>query len=72
VKYSKQIDRETLPLYELNETMHIGRGELISFKIAVNEAAELYAFPLSTAAFQVTNDIIYYNKRDLKKMMNQR
>jgi hypothetical protein len=52
--------------------MHIGRGELISFKIAVNEAAELYAFPLSTAAFQVTNDINDYNKRGLKKMMNQR
>jgi hypothetical protein len=52
--------------------MHIGRGELISFKIAVNEAAELYAFPLSTAAFQVTNDIIDYNKRgQLKKELSR-
>jgi hypothetical protein len=43
--------------------MHVGRSELISFKIAVNEAAELYSFPRSTAAFHVINDIIYYNKR---------
>jgi hypothetical protein len=43
--------------------MHIGRSELISFKIAVNEASELYGFPPSTAAFHIINDIMDYNQR---------
>jgi hypothetical protein len=61
---SKQIDKhkETLPLAELIENMHIARSELISFNIAVNEAAELYGFPSSTAAFHVINNMRDYNK----------
>jgi hypothetical protein len=62
---SKQATRykETLPLAELIEAMHIGRSELISFKIAVNEASELYGLPPSTAAFHIINDIMDYNQR---------
>jgi hypothetical protein len=36
--------------------MHIGKTEQISFKIAVNEAAETYGFHCSTAAFHVLNN----------------
>jgi hypothetical protein len=62
---SKQLDkhRETLPLAELIETMHIGRSELISFRVAINGASELYGFPPSTAAFHVINNIRDYNKK---------
>jgi hypothetical protein len=66
---SKQVSKykEISPLADLIQTMHIGKSELISFKIAVNEAAELYGFPRSTAAFHVINDIMNYNKRGLLK-----
>jgi hypothetical protein len=70
---SKQVTRykEIIPLAELIETMHISRSELISFKIAVNEAAELYGFPRSTAAFHVINNIRDYNKKgQLKKELS--
>jgi hypothetical protein len=51
--------------------MHIGRSELISFKIAVNEAAELYGFPPSTAAFHVINNLRDYSKKEqLKKELS--
>jgi chaperonin cofactor prefoldin len=70
---SKQLDkhRETLPLAELIETMHIGRSELISFRVAINGASELYGFPPSTAAFHVINNIRDYNKKgQLKKELS--
>jgi hypothetical protein len=38
--------KEIIPLAELIKTMHIGKSELISFKIAVNESAETYGFSL--------------------------
>jgi hypothetical protein len=51
--------------------MHISRSELISFKIAVNEAAELYGFPHSTAAFHVLNNLRDYNEKgQLKKELS--
>jgi hypothetical protein len=61
---SKQADKnkEIIPLAVLIQTMHIGKNELISFKIAVNEAAELYGFPRSTAAVYVLNNLRDYNK----------
>jgi hypothetical protein len=61
---SKQIakHKETLPLAELIRDMHIGKSELISFKVEVNEAAELYGFPPSTAAFHVLNNLRDYNR----------
>jgi hypothetical protein len=43
--------------------LHIGRNELISFKVAVNEAAQQFGFPASTAAFHVLNNIRDYNKK---------
>jgi hypothetical protein len=51
--------------------MHIGRSELISFKIAVNEAAELYGFPVLVPAFHVLNTLKDYNKiGQLKKELS--
>jgi hypothetical protein len=41
------------------------------FKIAVNEAAQIYGFPSSTAAFHVINNIRDYNKKgQLKKELS--
>jgi DNA repair ATPase RecN len=63
--------KETIPLAELIWDLHIGRSELISFKVAVNEAAQQYGFPASTAAFHVLNNIRDYNKIGwLKKELN--
>jgi hypothetical protein len=51
--------------------LHISKSELISFKIAVNEAAELYGFPRSTAAVYVLNNLRDYNKKgQLKKELS--
>jgi hypothetical protein len=51
--------------------LRIGKSELISFKIAVNEAAELYGFPRSTAAVYVLNNLRDYNKKgQLKKELS--
>ena len=43
--------------------MHIDRSELISFKIAINEAAETYGLTPSGAALRVTNVVSDYNKK---------
>jgi hypothetical protein len=70
---SKQADKykEIIPLAQLIWDLHISRNELISFKIAVNEAAETYGFPRSTAAFHVINNIRDYNKKgQLKKELS--
>jgi hypothetical protein len=43
----------------------------MSFKIAVNEAAELYGFPRSTAAVYVLNNLRDYNRKgQLKKELS--
>ena len=62
---SKQVNkyREIIPLAQIIWDLHIGTNELISFKIAVNEAAELYGFPRSTAAVYVLNNLRDYNKK---------
>ncbi|MFL6315667.1 MAG: hypothetical protein ACJ73C_02865 [Nitrososphaeraceae archaeon] len=63
--------KETVPLAELIEAMHVGKNELISFKIAANEAAELYGFPRSTAAVYILNNLKDYNKKgQLKKELS--
>ena len=54
--------KEVIPLANLIWDLHIGRSELISFKVAVNEAAEQYGFPPSTAAVHVINNIRDYNR----------
>jgi uncharacterized protein (UPF0335 family) len=71
---SKQLTKykEIIPLAELVHSMNISGHELISFKVAVNEAAEQYGFPRSTAAFYVLNKIKDYNKiGGLKKELNK-
>ena len=51
--------------------MHIGKNELISFKIAVNEAVETYSITHSAAALHVINLIKYHNKKgQLKKELS--
>jgi hypothetical protein len=70
---SKQAEKhkEIIPLAQLIWDLHIGKSELISFKLAVNEAAELYGFPRSTAAVYVLNNLRDYNKRgQLKKELS--
>jgi hypothetical protein len=63
--------KEIIPLADLIQNMHIGKSELVSFKIAVNEAAETYGFPRSTAAFHVINNMRDYNKKgQLKKELS--
>jgi vacuolar-type H+-ATPase subunit I/STV1 len=70
---SKQAEKykEIIPLANLIWDLHIGKNELISFKIAVNEAAELYGYPRSTAAVYVLNNLRDYNKKgQLKKELS--
>jgi hypothetical protein len=55
--------REMIPLAQLIYDMHIGKSELISFKIAVNEAAQIYGLTPSAAALRVINVISDYNKK---------
>jgi hypothetical protein len=55
--------KEIIPLAQLIWDLRISKNELISFKIAVCEAAELYGFPRSTAAFYVLNNLRDYNKK---------
>ena len=43
--------------------LHIGSSELISFKVAVNEAVETYGLTPSAAALRVINIISDYNKK---------
>jgi hypothetical protein len=50
----------------------ISKNELISFKIAVSEAAETYGFPGSTAALDVISLIKDHNKKgQLKKELSE-
>jgi hypothetical protein len=47
--------KETIPLAQLIWDINIGKNELISFKIALNEAAETYGLSPSAAALRVIN-----------------
>ncbi len=62
---SKQADkyREIIPLAQLIRDLHIGKNELISFKVAVNEAAQIYGLTPSAAALRVTNVVSDYSKK---------
>jgi hypothetical protein len=55
--------REIIPLAQIIWDMHIGKNELISFKIVINEVAETYGITPSAAALRVTNIISDYNKK---------
>jgi cell division septum initiation protein DivIVA len=70
---SKQADKYKgiIPLANIIWDLRISKNELISFKIAVNEAAELFGFPRSTAAVYVLNNLREYNKKgQLKKELS--
>src|SRR5919197_1115599 len=72
-KLSKQIDKykEILPLAQLIWDLHISKSELISFKIAINEAADTYSLTHSAAALDVINLTIDHNKKgQLKKELS--
>ena len=55
--------REIIPLAQIIYDLHIDKSELISFKVAVNEAAETYGLSPSVAALRVINVISDYNKK---------
>jgi hypothetical protein len=65
VIFSKQAAKykEIIPLANLIYDMHIDRSELISFKVAVNEAAQIYGLTPSAAALRVVNVVSDYNKK---------
>jgi hypothetical protein len=64
--------KETVPLAELIEAMHVGKNELISFKAAVNETAETYGLTHSSAALDVINLTIDHNKKgQLKRELSE-
>jgi hypothetical protein len=65
VIFSKQAAKykEIIPLAQLIYDMHIDRSELISFKVAVNEAGQIYGLTPSTAALRVINVVSDYNKK---------
>jgi hypothetical protein len=55
--------KEILPLAQLIWDLQISKNELISFKIAINEAVETYDLTPSAAALRVINTIKAYNKK---------
>ena len=55
--------REMVPLAQLIYDLHISKSELISFKVAVNEAAKIYGLTPSAAALRFINIISDYNKK---------
>jgi hypothetical protein len=61
---SKQLIKykEIIPLANIIWDLHIGKNELISFEVAVSEAAEQYGLPRSTAAIHVLTNMRDYNK----------
>jgi hypothetical protein len=64
--------KEIIPLANIIWDLHIGKNELISFKIAVNEAAETYGLTPSAAALDVISLIIDHNKKgQLKRELSQ-
>jgi hypothetical protein len=71
---SKQADKykEIIPLANIVWDLRIGKNELMSFKVAVNEAAQQFGLPRSSAAFHVLNNIRHYNGIEgLKKELNR-
>jgi hypothetical protein len=71
---SKQLIKykEIIPLAELVHSMNINGNELISFKAALNEAAETYGLTPTSAALDVINLIIDHNKKgQLKRELSE-
>ncbi len=64
--------REIIPLAQLIWDLRIGSSELISFKVAVNGAAQTYGLTPSAAALRVINVITDYNKKgQLKRELSE-
>ena len=55
--------KEIIHLANLIWDLRIGKNELISFKVGVNEAVETYGLTPSAAALRVINVISDYNKK---------
>jgi hypothetical protein len=55
--------KEIIPLAQLFWDLQIGQSELISFKVAINEAAQIYGLTPSAAALRVINVVSDYNKK---------
>jgi hypothetical protein len=55
--------REMVPLAQLIYDLHISKSELISFKVAVNVAAQTYGITPSAAALRFINLISDYDKK---------
>ena len=65
MEFAKQATkyREMFPLAQIIYDLHISSRELISFKVAVNEAAQIYCLTPSAAALRLINIISDYNKK---------
>jgi hypothetical protein len=64
--------KEIIPLANIIWDLHIGKNELISFKIAVNETAQTYGLTHSAAALDVINLILDHNKKgQLKRELSE-
>jgi hypothetical protein len=72
--FAKQLTKykEIIPLAELVHSMNISGRELVSFKAALNEAAETYGLTPTSAALDVLNLIKDHNKRgQLKRELSE-
>jgi hypothetical protein len=49
--------KSILPLIEEISALQIGVGELIAFKIGINQAAKYYNLPFVSATMQLIDDI---------------
>ena len=64
--------KEIIPLAQIIYDLHIGKNELISFKIVINEVAETYGITPSAAALRIINIISDYNKKgQLKRELSE-
>jgi hypothetical protein len=69
-KLSKRISKykDVVPLTEDIAALGISINELLSLKVAINQAAKMYNLPFVSAIIQLIDDIKRYNKiNDLKK-----
>ena len=64
--------KDIIPLAELVHSMNISGHELVSFKAALNEAAETYGLTPTSAALDVINLIIDHSKKgQLKRELSE-
>ena len=64
--------KEMLPLAELVHSMNISGRELISFKVALNEAAEIYGLTPTSSALDVINLVKDHSKKgQLKRELSE-